>query len=156
MNQLFELGEFLPYRFDRLAKHISVSLAHVYRCRFAVSVPQWRVLALLHQTPQMSAKEIAAQGNLDKVMVSRAVSGLEDRGLLKRQVRRDDARVNELCLTPAGTRLFEAIAPLALHWEHDFLAVLNQQERKALTRILDKLEQHAQADKSSSTLRGSA
>jgi DNA-binding MarR family transcriptional regulator len=146
VKALFQLEKFLPYRFDRLAKHISVSLAGVYRRRFNVTVPQWRILALLHETPHMSAKDIARQGNLDKVMVSRALVGLEERGLLERYISAEDARVNELCLTSTGTRLFESIAPLALDWEADFLKVLTPQERGALEQILSKLEQHAKSE----------
>ena len=142
MKALFQLEKFLPYRFDRLAKHISVSLAGVYRRRFNVTVPQWRILALLHETPHMSAKDIAQQGNLDKVMVSRALVGLEERGLLERYISAEDARVNELCLTRSGNRLFESIAPLALEWQADFLKVLTPQERGDLAQILSKLEQH--------------
>jgi DNA-binding MarR family transcriptional regulator len=145
VKERFQLERFLPYRFDRLAKHISVSLAGVYRRRFSVSVPQWRILALLHETPHMSAKDIAQQGNLDKVMVSRALVGLEERGLLERYISAEDARVNELCLTLVGAQLFECIAPLALRWEADFLKVLTQQEREDLSGILYKLEQHSRS-----------
>ena len=145
MKELFQLERFLPYRIDRLAKHISVSLAGVYRRRFNVSVPQWRILALLHETPHMSAKYVAQQGNLDKVMVSRALVGLEERGLLTRYPSTEDARVNELCLTAAGKRLFESIAPLALRWETDFLQVLTARERNDLARILSKLEKHSRS-----------
>ncbi|WP_439106676.1 MarR family winged helix-turn-helix transcriptional regulator [Congregibacter sp.] len=143
MTQPLNLEGFLPYRFDRLAKHISASLAGVYRRRFSISVPQWRILALLHETPHLSGKDIAKQGNLDKVMVSRAVADLEQRGLLARYLSPEDGRVNELCLTRQGEQLFESIAPLALRWETDFLKVLSKGERRDLARILSKLEQHA-------------
>lgn len=157
MEKLFQLEGFLPYRFDRLAKHVSVSLASVYRRRFSVTVPQWRILALLHETPHMSAKDIAQQGNLDKVMVSRALVGLEERGLLERYISAQDARVNELCLTSTGTRLFESIAPLALDWEADFLKVLTPQERGTLEQILGKLEQHSRSkDRVSTELESAA
>lgn len=148
MKTLFQLEGFLPYRLDRLAKHISVSLAGVYRARFAVSVPQWRILALLHETPYLSAKALARQGNLDKVAVSRAVADLEKRGLLKRYLSTGDGRVSELCLTGAGSELFESIAPLALHWETDFLRVLSAVERQNLRQILAKLEDHAMTETS--------
>ncbi|WOJ96678.1 MarR family winged helix-turn-helix transcriptional regulator [Congregibacter brevis] len=143
MKKFFQLEGFLPYRFDRLAKHISVSFAEVYRRRFNITVPQWRILALLHETPHLSSKAIAQQGNLDKVMVSRAVADLEARGLLKRYLSSGDGRVNELCLTLEGTRLFESIAPLALRWEEDFLGVLEDEDRRDLVRILQRLEEHA-------------
>lgn len=146
MTTLFRLEGFLPYRFDRLAKHISVSLAGVYRRRFAVSVPQWRILALLHETPYLSAKAISRQGNLDKVAVSRAVADLEKRGLLERYLSTGDGRVIELCLTTAGSELFESIAPLALHWETEFLSVLSDTERRNLREILQKLEDHAMTE----------
>lgn len=143
MKQLFQLEGFLPYRFDRLAKHISVSLAGVYRQRFDVSVPQWRTLALLHERPNMSAKQIAQHGNLDKVMVSRTVSSLEERGLLRRSPNTTDARISELQLTRAGSQLFERIAPLALQWETDLVEALSDDERQKLESILGKLEAHA-------------
>jgi len=152
VKQLLQLESFLPYRFDRLAKHVSVSLAGVYRQRFNITVPQWRALALLHERPGASAKQIAQHGNLDKVMVSRVVVNLETRGLLRRSPKAADARSNELHLTPRGVQLFEKIAPLALGWEADLLSVLSKDERRSFENILCKLE--AQASRSAHASQG--
>jgi DNA-binding MarR family transcriptional regulator len=140
MNTGFQLGEFLPFRLTRLAEHVSQSLANVYAERFELSVPQWRVLAILQETPGMSATAVAERCNLDKVKVSRAVSGLERRKLLIRRRDARDARSSELRLSAAGMQLFSEIAPLALHWEREFLNALEPRERQSLLVTLAQLE----------------
>jgi DNA-binding MarR family transcriptional regulator len=140
MKTSFQLGEFLPFRLSRLAERVSQSLASVYAERFELSVPQWRVLATLQETPGLSATTVAERCNLDKVKVSRAVSGLERRKLLLRRRHVRDARSSELRLSAAGMRLFDEIAPLALRWEREFLNALGPRDRQSLLGTLAQLE----------------
>jgi DNA-binding MarR family transcriptional regulator len=140
MKTSFQLTEFLPFRLTRLAEHVSQSLATVYAERFGLSVPQWRVLAILQETPGLSATTVAERCNLDKVKVSRAVSGLERRNLLVRRRHASDARSSELRLSASGLRLFEEIAPLVLCWEREFLRALAPRERQSLLGMLAQLE----------------
>ncbi len=136
----FQLGAFMPYRINRLAEQMSQSLAMVYAERFGISVAQWRILATLNESPGLSAKSVAAHGNLDKVRVSRAVADLEERGLLSRRASAHDGRSSELRLTTSGRRLFGRIAPLALQWEGEFLGTLSATEARELGDLLERLE----------------
>jgi DNA-binding MarR family transcriptional regulator len=140
MKAGFQLGEFLPFRFSRLTERMSRSLAGVYADRFDLSVAQWRVLATLNETPGLTAKVVAERCNLDKVKVSRAVSGLEQRQLLTRRKDARDARASELRLAPKGQRMFRAITPLALQWENEFRNLLTVDEQRSLLQILARLE----------------
>ena len=134
------LEQFLPYRISRLAERASRSLSQVYAERFAISVPQWRVLATLAESPGLRASAVTGLTNLDKVKVSRAVAELEERGLLARQRSAADGRAAELRLTARGRRLFARIAPLARAWEQRLLEGLSSAERAELFRLISRLE----------------
>ncbi|MFK7828991.1 MAG: MarR family winged helix-turn-helix transcriptional regulator [Congregibacter sp.] len=141
MKASLKLGAFLPYRINRLAERVSSSLADVYARRFQISVAQWRVLATLKEHPGMGVNAVARRTNMDKVKVSRAVSGLEERKYLRRKPSAEDGRALELRLSPQGRRLFHAIEPLALEWEGHLLDMLGSAEKARLLDLLNRLEE---------------
>jgi DNA-binding MarR family transcriptional regulator len=59
-----------------LTNLISSAIAGAYRERFGLSIPEWRVLAVLANSPDLSAAEVAQRTAMDKVAVSRAVRSL--------------------------------------------------------------------------------
>jgi len=85
MSDTLTLQHFLPYRCNRLAEQISVSLSRIYVDQFGISVAEWRVLVTLAQEGELRAKNIGQLTNMDKVRVSRAVSALNNKKLLKRR-----------------------------------------------------------------------
>lgn len=139
-NRGLRLDEFLPYRVSVLANTISSDLARRYADRFGISIPQWRVMAVLGSEPDQSAVEIAARTRMDKVAVSRAVSGLRDSGHLRQRSDPEDGRRSVLGLTARGRRTFEQIVPLARSYEADLLTRLDPRERRALGKLIDHLD----------------
>src|ERR1700723_39886 len=71
-----ELERFLPYRLSVLTNRISTAIARVYARRFDLSVPEWRVMAVLGRFGAMSANAVCDRTAMDKVRVSRAVARL--------------------------------------------------------------------------------
>ncbi len=136
----FKLHAFLPYRLNRLTGRLSKALASVYQERFDLSIPQWRILATLQAEPDLTASDLAAATSLDKVSVSRALTGLVERELVQRNPHRHDARSSILRLSRKGSALFRRIAPLALAREADWLAPLTDSERDQFLLLLGKLE----------------
>ena len=45
------LDRFLPYRLSVLANTVSAALAGAYASRFGLTIPQWRVIAVLARSP---------------------------------------------------------------------------------------------------------
>jgi DNA-binding MarR family transcriptional regulator len=80
---------------------------------------------------------------MDKVTVTRAAQGLLERSLIKREPNSSDGRSHRLVLTASGERLYGQIAPLALEYETQLLAGIDQLEIKKLERQLRRLEQAA-------------
>lgn len=133
------LEQFLPYRLSVLANRTSRSLARVYAERFRLTVPQWRVMAVLAQAPDLAASQVAERTAMDKVMVSRAVVGLLRSKRVLRAVDSDDRRRSVLRLSERGLAVYREIVPLARAYEAQLLAALAPDDRAALDRLLAAL-----------------
>ena len=136
---MLELDRFLPYRLSVLSNRISAAIASDYAERFALSVTEWRVLAILGRAPGASANEVAERAAMDKVSVSRAVAKLLAAGRLRRSRHPSDRRRSVLSLSARGRRIYQQIVPLALAHEQRLLASLGASDRQALERILGRL-----------------
>ena len=79
------LEEFLPYRLAILSHTVSTSIARAYDQRFGLTIPEWRVIAILGRFPGLSAVEVAERTMMDKVAVSRAVTKLIKSGRIDRE-----------------------------------------------------------------------
>jgi DNA-binding MarR family transcriptional regulator len=136
-----ELGNFVPFRLNRLASEVSEHLAGIYRERFGLDIPEWRVMATVGPTTAgCTAQYIASSTRMHKTRVSRAIAHLEERGLMTRVTRFDDRREMELRLTRTGQRMYSELVPLALERESILLASLTRDQLRAFTTALDCLE----------------
>jgi len=140
---LLQLENFLPYRLSVLTNLVSTAIAGSYRERFGLSIPAWRVLAVLANSPDLSAAEVAQRTAMDKVAVSRAVRALLNARRVARRVAHADRRRSVLRLTAAGRRVHAAVAPVARAYERSLLQVLPRTERVALDRALRILGERA-------------
>lgn len=137
------LEDFLPYRLSILSNRVSTAIARRYAHAFDLTIPEWRVIAVLGRRPGLTAKEIAEATEMDKVAVSRAVSRLSAAKRVRARTDREDARRQPLELTAAGVSVHAQIAPVALECERRLLAALNAQERAALDVLLERLSEAA-------------
>ena len=137
------LREFLPYRLSVLSNTISRRIAELYDREFGLTIWQWRVMAVTGDTPGISATEIGQRTAMDKVAVSRAVAGLIEVGYLERKSSEEDARRSMLFLTSAGKSVYDDIVPMAISEEQALESVLTPEERRELTRLMEKLAQSA-------------
>lgn len=135
-----QLNQFIPYRMVHLATNISLALSKIYKQAFDITIPEWRVLAQLAEQKKLYAKDIGEITSMDKSKVSRAVKALESKHYLVRQTDKKDNRAACLSLTTQGEALYQKIAPKALQWEGQLVAVLEAGEHKGLMTILDKLD----------------
>lgn len=136
---VLNLDQFIPYRLSVLTNRVSSAIARHYSDRFNLSIPEWRVMAVLGQTPSLSARQVAERTAMDKVQVSRAVQSLLAAKRLKRDTHSEDGRVSQLSLSPQGFAIYKELVPVALELEQEFLSVLSLQDRKMLDQLLAKL-----------------
>ncbi len=137
------LEHFIPYRLSVLANTVSSALAGAYARRFGLSIPQWRVIAVLARVPGLSAADVAERTAMDKVAVSRAVMGLTRAGRVSRTLAAHDKRRSVLSLTARGRAVYRRIVPLALAYERRLLAELSPAEQSQFETLLARLQKRS-------------
>ena len=135
-----ELAGFVPYRLNRLAVGVSNHLADIYRERFGLDIPEWRVMATVGSRHGCTAQHIAASTRMHKTRVSRAVADLEERGLIERASSVADRREREVRLTKTGRRMYAELVPLVLERERQLLACLTKEQLRGFLAGMEALE----------------
>lgn len=133
------LEDFLPYRLAILSHTVSSLIARVYDKRFGLTIPEWRVIAIVGRFPGLSAVEVAERTMLDKVAVSRAVTKLIKAGRIDREFADADRRRSILTLSEDGREVHDEVAPLALEMEDDLLHGLSDEQISTLNTVIERL-----------------
>jgi len=133
------LEDFLPYRLAILSHSVSSLVARVYDKRFGLTIPEWRVIAIVGRFPGLAAVEVAERTMMDKVAVSRAVTKLIKSGRIEREFADADRRRSILDLSAKGRQVHDEIAPLALKMEADLLHGLSEDEITKLNSVIERL-----------------
>ena len=139
MSEEGELAGFLPYQLSVTSNAVSSLIAERYRKRFALKIPEWRVMAVLGRFAPLTANAICEATQMDKVTVSRAVQRLERARRIERTTDAADRRRVLLRLSADGLDVYGRIAPLALDYEERLIAELTPEERDALVLLIDRL-----------------
>jgi len=137
---LLRLERFLPYRLSVASNRVSDLVAEAYSRLFGLSIPEWRVIAVLGEGVPLTQLAIVGQTVMDKMTVSRAVRPLVGRGVIDRAPHADDRRSQLLVLSDAGRTLYESVAPAALAIEAALLEGFSHEEIATLNAALEKLE----------------
>lgn len=146
-----QLAGFLPYQLSIASNAVSDLIAERYRKRFALKIPEWRVMAILGDqgakggagSGAMTQRALTAATLMDKVAVNRAVKVLEERGLVARVPNPVDGRSHLLELTGEGRAIHAEVMPLALATERDLLAGFAPEQQQTLRDMLAAIRQRA-------------
>jgi DNA-binding MarR family transcriptional regulator len=133
------LDDYLPFRLSVASNGVSRLIARAYEDRFGLTIPQWRLMAVLAEGG-LTQQQVVSRTVMDKVTVSRAARELVARSLLARDTNIGDGRSHLLALTAMGRGLHAEIAPLAKAYEAALLTGLAPSEVATLKRLLMRLE----------------
>jgi DNA-binding MarR family transcriptional regulator len=139
--------DFLTFRMTRLSNALRTNLTKRYLEEFDLSLPEWRLLALITRFSPMRFSEVTTRSSMDKGQVSRTLRAMTKRGLAKTRIirHRDSAAAEALAapvivsVAPRGRALYRAILPIARRAQAEILLTLSDADRVALYEILDKL-----------------
>lgn len=130
----------ITYRFALIASQIGSALAPLHIERYGISIPAWRVLAVIARYEPLSATDLAKRTSTDPFKVTRAIVALTEKGLITRKPDPRDRRRASLRLTPSGRAAHDVIAMSLSCMEQAILAGLTFREQILLFRILDKID----------------
>jgi DNA-binding MarR family transcriptional regulator len=134
------LENWTGYRFGLIASRLGNFIAPIYATRHDLTMPAWRSLAVIARYQPLTAKALASLTSSDAFKVTRAIELLVRRGLIRRDVDRNDRRRASLRLTSEGRRVYRDIEKIVVRIERALIAALDARERTILRRSLDKLD----------------
>lgn len=138
-DDILALEQFLPYRLNRLAEDVSRDFSRIYRDRFGLTRPEWRLLATLGQYGSMTATAVGQHSAMHKTKVSRAVAELQQRHWLTRTPDDADRRIEHLQLTNTGLAAYREMVPLAKAFEANLLKSLPVADRERVLALIAQL-----------------
>ena len=139
----YSIEDWLPYRLWRLSRSAGDELEAYYSKAFGLDGSDWRTLAILANYAPISAKALADTLDINQVQMTRALTKLQDLGLLSRRTDREDKRKVVLQLNRKGNEIYQKIAPRAQALEDQNFSGFSARERKQFIALLSRLEQQA-------------
>jgi DNA-binding MarR family transcriptional regulator len=133
------LDAFIPYLLSVTSNVVSDAIASTYHSLFGLSIPEWRLVAVLGEDEGFTQQQIGRRTRMDKVTVSRATIALVERGLVERKPHARDRRSQSLHLTGAGHDLYDQVAPKALELERRIFESFDPREVAAFSAMLARI-----------------
>lgn len=115
-----------------------------YRQRWGLSIPEWRVMAVLGDSGAKTQRDLTKRTLMDKVAVNRACKVLEERELAQRTPNAQDGRSHLLELTESGCAMHSEIMPLALEMERQLFAGFSPDELDLFRALLERARLQAE------------
>ncbi len=91
----------------------------------------------------ISADEVSLKTQIEKSILSRAISKLLQRKLLERSFDPADKRRSMLRLTDTGIAVYDELVPMSYDYEQALLTCFSDTERDQFSEFIDRLYQHA-------------
>jgi len=139
-----ELVDFFPYQLSVVANRVSQSIARIFKEKFDLQIPEWRILVTLYSVDEMSFAEVTEKTSMDKTRVSRAQRRMIDLGLITAEVDEADKRKVNLTLTDKGRDICREIIPEAKARDAWLQEVISKEEQEQLESIMAKLFERTQ------------
>ena len=104
-----------------------------------VTPRQFGALLVLEKADDLDQKQLAELLHVDQTNVAMILGGLEKKGFVQRSTSPSDRRRKVVSLTPRGRTNMKSIKRKARRVDEELLQPLNQQERRQLISLLERL-----------------
>lgn len=131
----YKVTDSVPYLINRAG----VALGNRFSARLrahGLTLPMYRVLAVLRQDGAKTLGELSAMVSKEQSTLSRLIGQMEEKGLVTRERPRDNARIVQIDLTPAGAALAGELMPEAIRIEATITKGMSRTEVDGLKRML--------------------
>lgn len=138
------VDDLLNYRLSCLLARSGAMTTLLCEGRYGITRREWRLIALLAAHGAMSPSELAQRAHLERPRISRHITELAERKLIRRIPVPEDGRRAQVELTPKGQRLYEELFPQSARFNDEVLAALSAEELAAFDTALRKLTEAAE------------
>ena len=146
-GEKLEIHDFPTFMILRLATATKNNLSRRYLDPFGISMPEWRLLALLARFGTRLFSEVTTGSSMDKGQVSRTLRAIHKKGLVKLNALSSTERPRssaispriQVVISPKGRALFNRILPVARAHQNQIIGQLTPEERVVFHRVALRL-----------------
>ena len=144
-GEQLEIQDFPTFLLMRLAVATRNGITLRYLRPHGITLPEWRLLALVARYDTLQFGEVTAGSSMDKGQVSRTLHAIHTRGLVQLNAAAPGERRSplsprvEVSITPAGKALFELILPVARQTQMGLINMMSAEERVVIHRVMCRM-----------------
>ena len=135
------LDDYLPYLINRVG-NILVQLFSRDLAPFRLSVPMWRVIAVLAERGEQRLIDLSIMTSIDASTLSRLTEAMQRKQLVARQRSRHSKREVVVSIAARGVELVSVLGPIARAYDREMTAGLAASDlastRRALHGMFDR------------------
>lgn len=144
-RRLATLDDLLLFRVARLSAEAGAMVVRLCEGGYGITRREWRLMVALHGNAMMQPSGLAAEIHLDRARTSRALTSLQQKGLVAREVVARDGRTVQVRLTASGRALCDELLPQVRRINETIVAALSDDEAAAFDAYLARLHVAASA-----------
>lgn len=133
------INEYLSFKISVFYRLMVRRSARFLNSTYDLSVAEWWTLGQLVVESPGTVSGIVELTQNDKAQVSRAVTLLIEKGLVRKENNPEDKRSSLLFLTDEGQKLYEEVLPIRQKTQNLLLEQLSPEEREVTERAIMKL-----------------
>lgn len=140
----YNIEETVNFRTIRAANQLYLTFNQQISDALGVAPEQFATLRIIGEGTASTQAEIAQAMSKGHSTVSRTLTALEKKGLIRRKGTGKDKRANTIRLTSEGEEILARGVPLALEFSEAMLACLTPEEAAAFFDALEKIRAAAE------------
>jgi DNA-binding MarR family transcriptional regulator len=146
-GEKLEVHEFPTFMVLRLATLTKNTLTRRYLDPYGISLPEWRLLALVARYDSLLFSEITTGSSMDKGQVSRTLKSIHRKGLVMLDAVATDEKPRstslsprlQVSISPKGRTLFNRILPASRSWQARLIDSMSPEERRVFHSVALRL-----------------
>jgi DNA-binding MarR family transcriptional regulator len=132
----------VPFLLGAISNRMAANGARLYRSAFGIGLAEGRLMYVLGYEAVLTARRAAEIMGIDKGATSRALAGLQRRGLVQLTIDVADTRQRMIRFTKSGQALYDRLIVASLERERRLLSIFTQEDARTLATLLKRLHAH--------------
>lgn len=112
------------------------------KINFGITIEQWILLKIIHESKELSQKELANRSLRDPAAITRTLDLLAKKDLIERKDIPNNRRQYNISLTTMGMKFIEENLPIIKGQREQSLKGFNEEEIKSLKSMLLRIQEN--------------
>lgn len=139
-----DLLSFVTFLLSRTQNKLNAQASHVLKRHSDLSLVEWRVIRLLWAMEETTLSELAAEIQMDKGQLSRNVTAMINKDLIRSKPDPKDQRRQLLSLTNLGVKMNDQLIPIMQKRQDLLTSGISAKDMKVFQDVLSQIDKSAE------------